>query len=106
MNTRIKQIAKDIVNHFENRIEAIKGKVMIVCMSRRICIALHDEIKKLKPNWYNKEDDKGFMKVIMTGSASDGPQWQEHIRDKRRRSIKIVITPIVNRDVCSMDDME
>lgn len=83
--TRIKQIAKDIVYHFENRLEAIKGKAMIVCMSRRICIALHDEIKKLKPLWYNKDDEKGFMKVIMTGSASDGPEWQEHIRDKRRR---------------------
>jgi len=58
---------------------------MIVCMSRRICVELHDEIKKLRPEWYHKDDDKGFMKVIMTGSASDGPEWQEHIRNKRRR---------------------
>jgi type I restriction enzyme R subunit len=85
--TRIKQIAKDIVTHFENRLEAIDGKAMVVCMSRRICIELHDEIKKLKPKWYDKEDDKGFMKVIMTGSASDGLEWQEHIRDKRRRKV-------------------
>jgi type I restriction enzyme, R subunit len=83
--TRIKQIAKDIVTHFEKRLDIIEGKAMIVCMSRRICIDLHNEIKKLKPQWYNQNDDKGFMKVIMTGSASDGPDWQEHIRDKRRR---------------------
>jgi len=83
--TRIKQIAKDIITHFEKRLDTIEGKAMIVCMSRRICIDLHNEIKKFKPEWYNKEDHKGFMKVIMTGSASDGPDWQEHIRDKRRR---------------------
>ena len=84
-DARIKLIAKDIVNHFTKRLDIMEGKAMIVGMSRRICIALHDEIKKLKPEWYNKEDDKGFMKVIMTGSASDGVKWQEHIRDKRRR---------------------
>jgi len=84
-DNRIKQIAKDIVEHFEKRREIMDGKGMVVCMSRRICIDLHDEIKKLRPEWYDKEDDKGFMKVVMTGSASDGPEWQEHIRDKRRR---------------------
>jgi len=82
---RIKQIAKDIVEHFEKRLEIIKGKGMIVCMSRRISVDLHNAIKKLRPDWYNKDDEKGFMKVIMTGSASDGPTWQEHIRDKKRR---------------------
>ena len=82
---RIKLIAKDIVNHFEKRLDTIKGKAMIVCMSRRICVELHNEIKKIRPKWYHKEDDKGFMKVVMTGSATDGPDWQEHIRDKRRR---------------------
>jgi type I restriction enzyme R subunit len=84
-DARIKLIAKDIVEHFEKRLEVIDGKAMIVCMSRRICIELHNEIRKLRPNWYNKDDNKGFMKVIMTGSASDGPEWQEHIRDKRKR---------------------
>ena len=58
---------------------------MIVCMSRRICIDLHNEIVKLSPEWYNKDDDKGTLKVIMTGSATDGPEWQEHIRNKQRR---------------------
>ena len=82
---RIKLIANDIVKHFEKRLDVMEGKAMIVCMSRRICIELHNELKKIKPDWYNKEDDKGFMKIIMTGSASDGVEWQEHIRDKRRR---------------------
>ncbi len=82
---RIKQIAKDIVKHFEERLSVFDGKAMVVCMSRRICVELHNEIKTLKPNWYHKDDDKGFMKVIMTGSANDSVQWQEHIRNKPKR---------------------
>ncbi len=83
---RIKQIAKDIVTHFEKRLEAMDGKGMIVGMSRRICVDLHKEIVKLKPEWYHKDDDKGIIKVIMTGSASDPKTWQEHIRTKRKRA--------------------
>ncbi|MBI2167461.1 MAG: HsdR family type I site-specific deoxyribonuclease [Candidatus Omnitrophica bacterium] len=82
---RIKQIAKDIVNHFEERLKVLEGKAMIVCMSRRIAVDLHEKIVKLKPEWYHKDDDKGVVKVIMTGSADDGPEWQEHIRNKLRR---------------------
>lgn len=82
---RIKQIAKDIVNHFEERLKTLEGKGMIVCMSRRIAIDLHNEIIKLKPEWYHKDDDKAFLKVIMTGSASDPVEWQEHIRNKQNR---------------------
>ncbi|MDD5686245.1 MAG: type I restriction endonuclease subunit R [Elusimicrobia bacterium] len=82
---RIKQIAKDIVEHFEERLKVLDGKGMIVCMSRRICIELHNEIIKLRPDWYHKDDDKGFLKIIMTGSASDDVGWQEHIRNKQRR---------------------
>jgi len=82
---RIKRIAKDIVNHWETRLSVLDGKAMIVCMSRRICKNLHNQIKKLRPEWYNSDDDKGVMKVVMTGSASDGPEWQEHIRNKERR---------------------
>jgi len=82
---RIKQIAQDIVNHFEERLIANEGKAMIVCMSRRIAVELHDEIVKIRPKWYHKEDDKGAIKVVMTGSADDGPEWQEHIRNKERR---------------------
>jgi len=82
---RIKQIAKDIVEHFEERLKVLDGKGMVVCMSRRICIELHNEIIKLRPGWYHKDDDKGFLKVVMTGSASDEIGWQEHIRNKQRR---------------------
>ncbi len=82
---RIKQIAKDLVEHFDQRLKTLEGKGMVVCMSRRIAVELHDEIKRLRPDWHGKEDDKGFVKVIMTGSASDGPEWQEHIRNKERR---------------------
>lgn len=82
---RIRQIAKDIVNHFEERLKILEGKGMIVCMSRRIAVDLHNEIIKLRPDWYHKDDDKGFLKVIMTGSASDPVEWQEHIRNKEKR---------------------
>lgn len=82
---RLKQIAADIVKHFEQRNEVFDGKGMIVCMSRRICVALLNEIKKIKPEWYNEDDDKGAIKVIMTGSSSDPLDWQEHIRNKPRR---------------------
>lgn len=85
---RLQQVAADMVNHFEQRLLAAEGKAMFVCMSRRICVALHNEIIKLRPHWYDAADDKGSVKVIMTGSASDPLDWQEHIRNKQRR-IKI-----------------
>ena len=83
--TRIKRIAYDLVNHFEERIDAMDGKGMIVCMSRRICIELYKEIIKLKPKWHNEDDKYGFLKVVMTGSATDPLDWQPHIRNKQRR---------------------
>ena len=82
---RLEQVAADIVGHFEQRISAAEGKGMIVCMSRRICVALHQQIKKLRPQWYHPDDDKGEIKVVMTGSSSDPLDWQEHIRSKERR---------------------
>lgn len=82
---RLKQIASDLVNHFEQRLAAADGKAMLVCMSRRICVAMHNEIIKLRPHWYDQSDDKGSIKVIMTGSASDPLDWQEHIRNKPKR---------------------
>ena len=128
---RIKVLAKDLVEHFETRCEAMDGKGMIVCMSRRICVDLYNEIIKLRPHWHNGEsmdatgiilvagpraskkqirqmvadntckrserfnnatdaskpadDDRGVVKVIMTGSAADGAEWQQHIRSKERR---------------------
>ena len=82
---RIKAVAKDIVEHFEKRLQVMDGKGMIVCMSRRICVDLYNEITALRPDWHNPEDDKGTLKVIMTGSASDPVEWQDHIRNKQRR---------------------
>jgi len=82
---RLHQVSADLIHHFEQRLAAADGKGMIVCMSRRICVELHALIIKLRPHWYNADDDKGTIKVIMTGSASDPLTWQEHIRNKPRR---------------------
>jgi type I restriction enzyme R subunit len=82
---RLEQIAQDIVNHFEQRLAVLAGKGMIVCMSRRICVALYDALVRLRPEWHDAEDDKGVIKVVMTGSASDPHEWQPHIRNKQRR---------------------
>ena len=82
---RVKQIAEDIVAHFEQRLEALEGKAMVVCMSRRICIDLYRELVRLRPSWHDDDDGKGAIKVVMTGSASDPLEWQPHIRNKARR---------------------
>ena len=82
---RIARIAKDIVNHFEERRSILEGKGIIVGMSRRICVDIYNEIIKIKPEWHDDEDNKGFIKVIMTGSASDPKEWQQHIRNRPRR---------------------
>ena len=82
---RVRLVAEDIVEHFEQRLDAIEGKAMVVCMSRRICIDLYRELVRLRPAWEHADDDKGAIKVVMTGSASDPPDWQQHIRNKPRR---------------------
>ncbi|MBW2066927.1 MAG: type I restriction endonuclease subunit R, partial [Deltaproteobacteria bacterium] len=82
---RVRRIAKDIVEHFEERSSTLQGKGMVVCMSRRICVDLYREITKLRPKWHKNDDDEGFIKVVMTGSAKDPVDWQEHIRNKKRR---------------------
>jgi type I restriction enzyme R subunit len=78
---RIKQVAQDIVQHFEDRTAAIEGKGMIVCMSREICVRLrlYDEIKELRPQWHDTDPMKGGIKVIMTGSAADVELLRPHI---------------------------
>jgi type I restriction enzyme R subunit len=82
---RLQLIARDLVAHFERRLEAMNGKAMIVCMSRRICVELYRELTRLRPEWHSDEDDQGSIKVVMTGSASDPLDWQPHIRAKSRR---------------------
>ncbi len=82
---RLKQVARDLVEHLEARIEALDGKAMAVCMSRRICVALYNEIVALRPEWHSDDDEKGAIKIVMTGSASDPLDWQPHIGNKRRR---------------------
>lgn len=82
---RVTLVAQDIVTHFEQRDAVLPGKAMIVCMTRQIAVAMHDALVKLRPGWYHPDDDKGMLKVVMTGSAADGDVWQEHIRNTRRR---------------------
>ena len=82
---RVKKLAEDIVNHYEEKSKTIDGKAMIVCMSRRICVDLYDEIIKLRPDWHDDDVNKGKIKVVMTGSASDNERLQKHVGGKQRR---------------------
>lgn len=88
---RIGLIAGDLIEHFDRRCEAMRdhigsdGKALIVCMSRRICVDLYKAIVKLRPQWHDATDEKGAIKIVMTGSASDPLDWQDHIRNKPRR---------------------
>ena len=82
---RLGLVAADIVEHFERRLDALDGKAMVVAMSRRICVELHDEITRLRPGWHHGDDAEGAVKVVMTGSAADPPEWQPHIRSKAGR---------------------
>jgi type I restriction enzyme, R subunit len=82
---RIKNIAKDIVGHFEQRQEVFDGKAMIVSMSRRIAADLYDEIIKIRPDWHSDDVDKGLIKVVMTSQSSDGPKIAKHYTTKQQR---------------------
>ena len=84
---RLHLVAEDLVEHFESRIVGMDGKAMIVCMSRRICVALHDEIIQLRPEWHSDDDGGGAIKIVMTGAASDPRAWQQHIGGKARREL-------------------
>ncbi len=82
---RLKHLAKDIVHHFEQRLEVIDGKGMIVAMSRRIAAELYEEIISIRPEWHNDNLNKGFIKVVMTSSSSDGPLISKHHTTKEQR---------------------
>lgn len=84
---RLRRVAADIVEHFENRESALEGKAMIVAMSRKICVDLYEQIVDLRPEWHSANDAEGAIKVVMTGSASDPLEWQEHIGNKTRRDM-------------------
>ncbi len=82
---RLGLVADDIIAHFEERLETMDGKGMIVCMSRRICVDLYNAIVERRPEWHDDDDKEGFLKIVMTGSSSDDDSWQPHIRNKRKR---------------------
>ena len=84
---RLKMVAADLVSHFENRVAALSGKAMIVCMSRAICVRFYDQIVALRPDWHSLDDNEGTIKIVMTGSASDPQEWQPHIGTKARRDL-------------------
>ncbi|MFA6474763.1 MAG: type I restriction endonuclease subunit R [Patescibacteria group bacterium] len=84
---RVALIAKDVVEHFEARLSVMDGKGMFVSMSRRIAVELYDEIIKLRPQWHSDDIKKGFIKVVMTGSASDPANYQKHIHTKEERDL-------------------
>ncbi|MDD5410340.1 MAG: type I restriction endonuclease subunit R [Methylobacter sp.] len=80
---RIRQVAADLVAHFEERSEAQSGKAMVVAMSREICAHLYNAIIALRPDWHDEDPEKGVIKVVMTGSASDKPLLRPHIYSKQ-----------------------
>ena len=84
---RLELIANDIVKHYEAKSGAggIDGKAMIVCMSRRICVDLYNQIIKVRPEWHSDNDADGTIKVVMTGSSSDPLNFQPHVRNKAKR---------------------
>lgn len=84
---RLSLIGADLVQHLEARLASLNGKAMVVCMSRRICVDLYNEIVKLRPDWHSDDDNKGAIKIVMTGAASDPIGWQGHIGNKRRRDL-------------------
>ncbi|MBY3565692.1 type I restriction endonuclease subunit R [Rhizobium laguerreae] len=84
---RLAMVAADLVRHFEDRVAAMDGKAMVVCMSRRICVALYNQIIALRPDWHSADDAAGTVKVVMTGSAADPQGWQPHIGTKARRDL-------------------
>lgn len=87
--TRIRELASDLVTHWEARREVFAGKAMVVAMSRRIAVEIYDEIAKLRPDWVSDDDTAGKVKVVITGSASDDASLQPHVRPKEaRRALK------------------
>ena len=104
---RLKQVAADIVKHFEERTAIVEGKGMIVCMSREICVRLYNAITLLRPAWHSSDPTNGAIKVIMTGSAADTPLLRSHIYssatkkqlEKRFKNSKDPLKIVIVRDM-------
>jgi type I restriction enzyme R subunit len=84
---RMTQVGKDLVEHFQTRINTMPGKGMIVCMSREICVDMYDAIVAIKPVWHDSDINKGAIKIVMTGSASDKSKLQPHIYNKEAKKL-------------------
>ena len=84
---RLEQVAKDLVYHFEERQKVLFGKAMVVAMSREACVALYNEIIKLRPDWHSDDVSAGALKIVMTGSSSDKPHIRAHVYSKENRKL-------------------
>lgn len=82
---RLKDIAKDIVEHFEARQKTFEGKAMVVCMTRQIAVNLYQEIINLRPDWHDDQLMKGAIKIVMTSSSDDPESFQPHHTSKEDR---------------------
>ena len=108
-SNRIKLVARDMVEHFQNRLAAMEGKTMVVVMSRRIAVELYRELVALRPDWHGEDDEHGRLKVVMTGSASDPLDWQAHAvlakntpgERKTDEELDLAIRQIISRAVVS-----
>jgi type I restriction enzyme, R subunit len=104
---RIATVAADLVQHFETRQDAMRGKAMTVCMSRDVCVLLYDAITKLRPEWHDPDPEKGAIKVVMTGSASDREALRRHVYtgkvkkrlEKRFKDAKDPLKIVIVRDM-------
>ena len=84
---RVKEVAQDLVAHFESRIATMPGKAMVVCMSREICVDMYDAIVAIRPDWHSDDPHAGAIKIVMTGSASDKAKFQPHIYNKETKKL-------------------
>ena len=84
---RLGKLAEDLVQHWERRLEVLDGKGMVVAISRNACVALYDEIVKLRPEWHNEDINKGVIKVVMTSGSSDAPALRKHATNATEKKL-------------------
>ncbi len=85
--TRLQLVASDLLSHWEARLEILDGKAMIICMSRRICVDMYNELVRLRPEWHSDADESGVIKIVMTGSGEDPVEFHPHVRGKARQQV-------------------